>query len=318
MSKLNNYLLRRVTKQKQVTLSHRKIYILPTKEGLYFALLLLLMLLTAINFSNNLIYFFTFFLSSIAIIGMIYTQINLLGISLRCGKAQADYCGEIIQLPILIERQNRSSQSNLTIRLQLGETIKVIDILADHRELIFPIKTKQRGLLVVPPIHISSAYPLRLFKAWSVIKLTSTTLIYPKPEAFHLDSSLLHAEGSSQTGLKPGDDEFYGLQPYIPGTSLKKVNWKMVAKGQGMYLKQFVEGSQQHKYWLDFDSFVATVGVEKRLSYLCYLIQLASAQDDVYGLKLSGESVPLGRGKQHNAQCLKLLALYNHAREKQA
>src|SRR5690606_41725712 len=53
---------RRIRPAAQVTLSHRSIFILPTRSALTFGLLLLLLLITAINYQNSRIYALSFWL----------------------------------------------------------------------------------------------------------------------------------------------------------------------------------------------------------------------------------------------------------------
>ena len=52
MNKINQFIAKKLVAAESFTLTHRKIYILPTKDGYYFALTIVLMLLTAINSVN--------------------------------------------------------------------------------------------------------------------------------------------------------------------------------------------------------------------------------------------------------------------------
>ncbi|MCK5387455.1 MAG: DUF58 domain-containing protein, partial [Gammaproteobacteria bacterium] len=62
-------------------LTQRRVYILPTKQGLAFALLLFIMLLGSINYSNSLGYFLTFLLASLSVVTIFHTYNNLLKLS---------------------------------------------------------------------------------------------------------------------------------------------------------------------------------------------------------------------------------------------
>jgi len=55
-------------------LTQRRLYILPTKQGLAFALLLFIMLLGSINYSNSLGYFLTFLLASLSVVTIFHTM----------------------------------------------------------------------------------------------------------------------------------------------------------------------------------------------------------------------------------------------------
>ena len=64
-----------------VTLARRRLYILPTRFGVAFAFLLLLMLIAGINYANSLALFLTFFLTAFTLLAMQQVHRNLLGVS---------------------------------------------------------------------------------------------------------------------------------------------------------------------------------------------------------------------------------------------
>jgi uncharacterized protein (DUF58 family) len=53
------------------------------------------------------------------------------------------------------------------------------------------------------------------------------------------------------------------------------------------------------------------MGVEARLSRLTRWVLLAEERGLHYGLRLPGNSIPLGEGFQHRERCLRELALYD-------
>ncbi|HUJ52656.1 MAG TPA: hypothetical protein VLX08_03815, partial [Steroidobacteraceae bacterium] len=62
-----------------VRLERRRLYILPTRAGLAFAGLLLLMLIAGMNYANSLALFLTFLLGAFALVVMQQCHRNLLG-----------------------------------------------------------------------------------------------------------------------------------------------------------------------------------------------------------------------------------------------
>lgn len=67
---------------RSMTLSMRRIYIVPTYAGLQCALLLLVMLVGALNYNLGLGYALTFLLASCALADMVATARNLAGLQL--------------------------------------------------------------------------------------------------------------------------------------------------------------------------------------------------------------------------------------------
>ncbi len=309
MSKLQDYLLRRAKQEPKATISHRKIYIIPTKEGVFFALLLLLMLLMAINFSNSLIYLLTFFLAGFAIFSMIYTQLNLLGLQVVCGKAQSVFCGQTIYVPLLISVTDSSKINNLAISLKCDDFLHTLDIGNHSQQVLLPVLTQQRGMLILPTFTIATTYPTGLFYAWSNVNLSSEVLIYPQKIPYLNNGSNHFSEGEDNQSFKAGHNDFYQLKKYTQGHSLKQVHWKMVAKERGMYLKQFTDGQSREHYWLDLQMFDPKIPLETRLSYLSYLVVQAFEQADHYGLRINDNTIAIDSGYHHMHRCLKQLAL---------
>src|SRR3569833_4685129 len=62
-----------------VTLQRRRLYILPTRAGLGFLVLLLFMLIAGLNYANSLALFLTFLLSGFVLVSMQLCHRNLLG-----------------------------------------------------------------------------------------------------------------------------------------------------------------------------------------------------------------------------------------------
>ncbi|OYV40442.1 MAG: hypothetical protein B7Z83_01220, partial [Thiomonas sp. 20-64-5] len=63
-------------------LTHRNVYILPTRTGWFFALLLMVLLVLSINYQLNLGYLLTFLLAGSAMMAMHVTHNNLRGLRL--------------------------------------------------------------------------------------------------------------------------------------------------------------------------------------------------------------------------------------------
>ena len=313
LKSLQNYLQSRIDYQDRITLSNNKIYILPTKAGLFFALILLLMLITAINFNNSLIYLLTFFLASLAIVSMFFTQKSLLGLSFQAGIASPVFCKQIIHIPLNISYATTDQLLPCCLTIQLENFTLTIDNLELQEAILLPVKTIQRGYAKIPLITISSTFPFGLFHAWSNIKLSNQSLVYPLPiKSDHL-VKLTHisAHAGKQNNDNQGLEDFIGLDKFMPGQSLKQVHWKAYAKQQGMYIKKFSGASASNKYWFDIDMFNVFTTLEQRLSYLTYFIIQADKKGDSYGLKIPKKNIEINNGVTHKHLCLKALALLN-------
>ena len=77
-SRLADWFIRpRARESGVIVLAQRRVYILPTRHGMVFAIVLLMMLLGAINYGLSLGFVLTFLLVAMAFNGMLYTFRNL-------------------------------------------------------------------------------------------------------------------------------------------------------------------------------------------------------------------------------------------------
>jgi uncharacterized protein (DUF58 family) len=156
----------------------------------------------------------------------------------------------------------------------------------------------------MPEFRIASSFPLGLFYSWSRrIEFAAPCLVYPRPAPpTALPDGVATAAGARHSG-----DDFIGQREYLRGDSLRHINWKAVARGQGWYTKQF-GGGEATELWLEWN---ATPGPdhETRLSVLCRWVLDAEQQGLRYGLRLPRQDIEPGRGAAHQHECLKALAL---------
>lgn len=315
LTQLKSWLLKRVVHQDSALLNSKSIYILPTREGIIFAILILITLAAAINFNNSLVFFFTFLLSGIGLISMHMTQQNLLGLQFSITHIKPVFCYQTLSLPLVVKHLSSNHSmaeklSNYSIAVQFSDTLlpELIDVPCQDKILLHLSRaTIQRGPFELSPITISSSYPLGLFRAWANIQLKCDAIVYPNPAPpfSHKPQSGSDSEGQGDKGR--GFDDFSGFKTYQTGESLKHIHWKAYAREQGLLSKTF-SGANNHEYWLNWNELSGDI--EHRLSQLCRLIIDAEAHGDRYGLMLPDKTINISQGESHQHQCLKALAMY--------
>ncbi len=289
-----------------VTLNHRRIFILPTKRGLGFALLLLLLLLIAFVYNNNLVYLLTFLLASIFFISILHTFKSLSGLSVQKGRSLPVFSGEAAGFEIRIDNPGNSKRHHLQVTLEKTESL-ALDVQSQTPITLYSM-TKKRGWHKAGTITLSSTFPLGLFRAWSPVRFNFETLVYPKPAHTQLAFPETPSGHSRQGFSKKGVDDFYGIQDYQPGDSIKHIHWKAFAKGLGVYSKQY-SGENSAEIWLDYQQTPGN-SIEDRLSQLCRWLIDAEKLGITYGFSLPGLRLSPGNGLQHYRKCLEALALF--------
>lgn len=301
------WLNRRIPASNEITLSQRSIFIVPSKTGWAFCLLLILLLITAINYQNSLIYGLVFWLFSIAISAMIFTYRNLAGITIKVGEPVFGFVGDSIEIPLRLSSQ-KSSHHGLVF--DWNGHLREVDLAAQEKELSISYPLRKRGPLTTKRLKLQTRYPFGLYTCWTWVRLNTPGLVYPEPlYTPYIASAGEGSEFDTDTNLVVGNDEFLGLRSYQQGDSLKHIAWKYLAKGKGLLTKEY-DNQQLSMQWFDWYSLQG-MPQEQRLSHITGWVLQAEQEGRAYGLKLPDVTLAANIGDQHRRMCLKHLALYN-------
>ena len=294
---------------RSVSLSSRRIYILPTREGLIFGLIVFTMLLGAMNYNNNMGFALTFLLAGIGIISIYQCHRNLAEVFLHYVGGHPVFAGDTMQFRLIVE--NRSRKTRWQIRVGWDEDTEVCDELTENSRHTITLhrKTRDRGWLVVPRIQVSTRFPLGLFRAWAWLNLDLAELVYPQP-AEHMEPKFSGRSAQSTSGYGVGgDDDFSGFRDYREGDAPTHIAWKVLARTGELLVTQYHSGTQ-NLIWIDWNEFPG-VNTEERLAKLCrQVIDTENAQHK-YGLRLPGVQIEPAHGSRHRHQCLQQLALFD-------
>jgi uncharacterized protein (DUF58 family) len=294
--------------QEPIVLHRRRIYILPTRYGGLFTLLLLLMLIGSINYNNSLGFALTFLMGSVALVSMLHTHRNLAGLQIRCASTQSIFCGQSAVFPIIISNRNALDKISLKLEARDSDPVDINIPAASTVTANISIRSRHRGRLAHGRAKISTEYPLGLFHAWSWIHPDCDCTVYPAPEKDAPPPDFEHQGQGEGQSRQRGQDDFSGLRPYQPGDSIRSIAWKQSARGTGVYTKQF-SSSGGKTLWLDWD-IAETRSLEHRLSRLCQWVLHCESSGLEYGLRMPGHVLAPGKGHKHRHLCLSALALY--------
>ena len=301
------WLFRHKIESGTVTLNQRRIFILPTRQGLGFAFLLLLMLLGDINYNLSLGYVLTFLLGTTGMMTMLHAFRNMAQLEIRAGRAGAVFAGEMAQFVFHFHNSGRLPRYRLKLRDNNGHSV-AFDIPAQQNiEVTLPIPATKRGWMDTGRMILFNEFPLGLFHAWSYLEFDTRCLVYPKPAA---PMALPPSSAQSGTGIfnAAGDEDFAGLRGYVTGDAMPRIAWKALAREQGLQVKQF-SMQQGRELWLDW-FLLPALATERKLEILTRWLLDADKQGLYYGLRLPGIELPPGHNATHRAECLRALALF--------
>jgi uncharacterized protein (DUF58 family) len=306
--RFERWLNRRIKPTRKITLDQRKIFIFPTTEGFFFALMILAIFLGGVNYESTLVLGLSFSLAAMFIITILHTYRNLSGLVVEASRVESCFAGDDASFAVNISRQGRRTHESIFLSWQSGLK-RSCNLVENHEETVLMLlPTQARGWYTPGRLKVYTEFPLGIVRAWSWLDLDVTCLVYPRPIKNNFFQIAAWDPMDGQAGKEVGVDDFEGLKPYVPGDPLKHVHWKSLARSGELHSKVFVT-SKQKNHWLNW-SMVRAQGLEQGLSCLCYWVLKLSEADHAYGLRLPDETIQPGKGVAHKIHCLSALAKF--------
>ncbi|MCF8179259.1 MAG: DUF58 domain-containing protein [Sulfuritalea sp.] len=296
-----------------IILVQRRVYVLPTRAGLAYAMALGVILLGAMNYNLSLGHALVFLLTGLGLVGILHTFRNLVMLSIKPGRSAPVFAGETAQFDLVLGNQRADARTCLRLFIADEDPIE-IDI-GPSASTIATVGTaaKKRGWLPLPRVTIETTWPLGLVRAWSYVVPELNCLVYPKPSSvapplpWHGES----ARGTSKDGR--GKDDFSGLRSHQISDPPRHVAWKAVARQQdGPLLTKLFSGAAAQELWLDWDTLPDTIDLEQRLSILTRWMLDADSAGLAWGLRTPSIRLNPDNGPAQLATGLRALALYGN------
>jgi len=306
------WMAKRLPAAHQIKLNRKNIFIFPTKAGMGFMGLILILLLVGINFESSPAYALTFLLGGVFTVSILHTYSNLSGLILSGNHAEPAFAGRDAVFTVSLKKTSRSNCYGLQLSWQNNHSEWVDLYKSSESKVTLRYRTGLRGRCYPGRLKVESRYPLGILKAWTWVDLKMQTLIYPHPigeKNMPSTGAVRHSEGRLE---QVGSDDYHALRTYQPGDSMRSVAWKHYAKSGVLNTKQFVDCFDQ-RIWLDWESTQGSE--EQRLSQLCYWALQSEVGSNEYGLCLPGGDISPARGRAHLENILANLALYNNGAE---
>ncbi len=301
----------------EITLRQRRVFTLPSKAGLLFIVLLVVLYLMATNYSLNLVFALTYLLIGLMLVNVLNTFRNLAYLKLSASHGTPVFAGETAQFHIHIDNPSRLDRYALELSCtKIPGSAQMIDLSAQNRcSTLLAVVAEKRGYLAIPRLQLQTYFPLGLLRAWSTWLPACQTLVFPAPEPNPPDLPITPGEQGDSLP-SPGNDDFAGVRSYQAGDPLRQLSWKHIARvdtelGGTLVTKQFTGASSQ-TLALDFEQLSPHLDLELRLSRLCSWILEAEKRGMRYSLHMAGLSITADRGDAHQIRCLSALALFPH------
>jgi len=292
-----------------VQLDRRRIYVLPTRFGVFVGALLLAMLLGALNYNNNPALLLALLLGTAAVASTIMAHLQLSGLRLEAVGAEPAPAGQPLQMHLSLDSRDARTRRGLLIELE-DSSVYCSPGNPDAPMAELRLATQRRGWRDIGRLRVSTTQPLGLVRAWSWLWPDIPLLVYPTPEA---DAPPLPVAPGTPAGtrLHVLGEELHQLRPYRIGDARRAIAWKHSARRDTLLVREY-EQPVGVDVQLDWRA-LGGLPYERRVSRLASWVEQAEREGRRYRLSLPGQP-PLGpaKGPQHRHECLRALALLPH------
>ena len=104
----------------EIVLGHRRVYIVPSRLGLFFGGALVILLVGSINYALALGFALTFLLAGMGIAAMVQTTRNLARLSVRAGRSDAVFAGDAARFRLAMANAGDFDRPEILLRHYLN------------------------------------------------------------------------------------------------------------------------------------------------------------------------------------------------------
>lgn len=290
-----------------------------TKVGLWYILLAVMVALPAANTGNNALYMVEACLLALLVVSGVTSRQNLRRVDIGLAAPGEVYARQPFSLSYEIGHEGRLWDRRLLLIAGVGEGKPVLVPhlpRGERRQGALELTVNRRGRLRIPYLHLSSIYPLGLFRKGMRYRVALEMLVYPQL----LSADEYRVQGSGPTGehpsRKPGSGhELLTLRAFRQGDDRRNIHWKQSARtGDLIFMEREAEKGQRVS--LLFDNGVGSLADEdEKIRFERLVSEAATAAhfflERSYEVELitRGGVIGFSRGEGHRRRILEALAL---------
>jgi hypothetical protein len=275
-----------------IVLGHRRVYIVPSRLGLLFGGVLLILLMGSINYALSLGFALTFLLAGAGLAGMVQTARNLARLAVQAGRAEPAFAGGHALYRLVLANAAAFDRPEILLRhVASGAQCRLDVAAAGSAEAVLAVPAARRGWQPLGRVMLETRFPLGLFRAWSFVEPECRCLVYPRPEPGALPPHAPSLQAGGARAHAQGSDDFSGLRAYQPSDSPRR---SLDPHAQRETDSEAVRWRGGGELWLTLGP-AHLIGLESRLSRLAGWV-LAAERSAAHNLRLPGGSP--GRGER--------------------
>lgn len=290
-----------------------------TKVGLWYILLAVLVAIPAANTGNNGLYMVEASLLGLLVVSGVASRQNLRRLEVELSRPEEVYAHQAFNLGYAIRNGGRLWGRRFLVIAGIGAGKPV---LIPHlprgasRRGILELIANRRGVLRIPYLHLSSIYPLGLFRKGMRHRVGVELLVFPR--LLDAEEYRIPAGGpvGEQPSRRPGTGhELLSLRGFRPGDDRRGIHWKQTARtGELVYMEREAErGARLSILFDNATGELADAAAKERFERLVSEAATAAHHFLENGHEVElitrGQVVGFGCGPGHRRRILETLAL---------
>lgn len=290
-----------------VQFDRHRIYVLPTRFGMFLAVLLLAMAVGALNYNNNPALLLCLMLGGAAMASLLAAHLQLSGLAVTALDAEPVAAGQPLKLHVHAKADPGRERRGLQLVSDEDNARAVLSLDNGSGHAVLDLPTQRRGWRDLERLRIATTRPLGLARAWAYVWPQTPLLVYPAPEP-HGPPLPSGVGDSRQVRTRPLGADVHHLRDYRHGDARRAIAWKPSARHGSLLVREF-EQPLGAEVVLDWHA-LSGLPYEQRIRRLARWVDEAERHGRRYQLRLPAHP-PLGPGAglAHRHACLRALAL---------
>lgn len=238
-----------------------------TKDGMFYLLGVLVIMLAALNTGNNLLFMILAFMLAGIVLSGIASTVSLTGIELKLELPDHVFAEQPVMAQVELENEKLTLPS---FSLRVAGDAKKAGAQILSRPVYFPYIPRQRSVqqkveLLFPrrgvyrqdAFNISTKFPFGFLEKTRKVNSQLEMVVYPHVEPTEEFYEILPLiSGEIESFYRGRGHDLYSIRDYITTDSARFVDWKASARSGGLKVREFTR-EDERRVMLVLDPFVA-------------------------------------------------------------
>ena len=286
---------------------------------MWYIVLTVLVAVPAANSGNNSLYLVEACLLALLVVSGVTSRQNLRRLEIDLSPPAEVHAQRPFGLGYAVRHKGRFWDRRLLVIAGIGEgkpvliphLTKGVDAIGE-----LELMAKKRGRLPIRHVHLSSIYPLGLFRKGMRYRSELELLVYPQL----FDAPPAFLRGAGPPGDRPSraagsGHELHTLRKFRPGDDHRAIHWKQTARtGDLIFMEREAEKGQRVSLLFDNllpapDDPASHEAFERAVSEVATAAHFLNERGCEIELISRGGVVGFGRGRSHRSRIMRTLAL---------